>query len=82
MNSFIVNLNKLWEYVHVTVRIFIGQVFVDFIRNRTLNPLSDGALHIRISTYLKLNVLMCQHALKIFIKKVLYLYLPTLKSAP
>jgi len=69
VNRICVCFDKFWENVDISVRIFIGKVFVELIANHSISNFYDGAFHFGIFIYLKLKVLMFQHVLKVFISK-------------
>ena len=56
--------DELRNYVDVSVRVFVCHVFVQLIANCAMATFDYSAFHIRISTYLNLNVLLFQHVFK------------------
>ena len=44
--------------------VFLCYVFVQLIANRAMDTFNYSAFHIRVTTYLKLNVLLFQHCLE------------------
>ena len=56
--------DKVGEYVDVTVRVFVREIFVHFISHGSLDSLDDRAFDIGVPTVLKLYALALQQLLK------------------
>ena len=65
-------------YVDVTVRVFVREIFVEFISHGSLDSFDDRAFDIRVPTDLKLYALAFQQLLKRFVEE----FFPLVGSNP
>ena len=64
MDRRVIAADKVQEYVDVTVRVFVRDIFVEFISHGSLHSFDDRAFDIGVPTDLKLHALAFQQLLK------------------
>ena len=64
MDRRVIAADKDREYVGVTVRVFVREIFIQFISNGSLYSFDDQAFDIGVPTDLKVDALAFQQLLK------------------
>jgi len=67
VNRVIVGTDKFWENDDIFVGIFVGEILIQPIANRSVCALDDASFNFGIHRHLKLNTLAFQHRLEVFI---------------
>ena len=78
MDRRIIAADKVRKYVDVTVRVFVREIFVQFISHGSLDSFDDRAFDIGVPTDLKLYALTFQQLLKRLVEE----FFPLVGSNP
>ena len=78
MDRRVIAADKVRKYVDVTVRVFVREIFVQFISHGSLHSFDDRAFDIGVPTDLKLYALVLQQLLKRLVEE----FFPLVGSNP
>ena len=67
MNRIVVSFDIFRKNVYISVRIFVGKIFIQPIADRPMSSFDDRAFHVGIFTYVKMVALAFLQVLKLSI---------------